>query len=63
MRVLDATVTRRTRSGDILGPQHRVPVETAIKAMTLWSAYQFFEEDEKGSIEAGKARRLRDPDE
>jgi predicted amidohydrolase YtcJ len=54
MRVLDATVTRRTRSGDILGPQHRVPVETALKAMTLWSAYQFFEEDEKGSIEAGK---------
>ena len=54
MRVLDATVTRRTRSGDILGPQHRVPVETALKAMTLWSAYQFFEEGEKGSIEAGK---------
>ncbi len=34
MRVLDATVTRRTRSGDILGPDQRVDVMTALKAMT-----------------------------
>jgi predicted amidohydrolase YtcJ len=54
MRVLDATVTRRTRSGDILGPQHRVEVMTALKAMTLWSAWQHFEEKTKGSIEVGK---------
>ena len=54
MRVLDATVTRRTRSGDILGPAHRVDVMTALKAMTIWPAWQHFEEDEKGSIEVGK---------
>ncbi len=54
MRVLDATVTRRTRSGDILGPQHRVDVITALKAMTIWPAYQHFEEQTKGSIEVGK---------
>ncbi len=54
MRVLDATVTRRTRSGDILGPAHRVDVLTALKAMTIWPAWQHFEEDEKGSIEVGK---------
>lgn len=54
MRVLSATVTRRSRSGDIIGPVHRVPVETALKAMTLWPAWQHFEEDTKGSIEAGK---------
>jgi hypothetical protein len=54
MRVLDATVTRRTRSGDILGPAHRVDVITALKAMTLWPAWQHFEEDDKGSIEVGK---------
>jgi predicted amidohydrolase YtcJ len=54
MRVLSATVTRRTRSGDILGPQHRVPVPIALKAMTLWPAYQHFEEGSKGSIEVGK---------
>jgi predicted amidohydrolase YtcJ len=54
MRVLDATVTRRSRSGDILGPTHRVDVVTALKAMTIWPAWQHFEENDKGSIEAGK---------
>ena len=54
MRVLDATVTRRSRSGDILGPEHRVDVMTALKAMTIWPAWQHFEEDRKGSIETGK---------
>lgn len=39
MRVLAATVTRRTRSGDILVPHQRVDVLTALKAMTLWPAY------------------------
>lgn len=58
MRVLDATVTRRTRSGDILGPQHRVDVMTALKAMTLWAAWQHFEEKTKGSIETGKLADL-----
>ena len=54
MRVLDATVTRRSRSGDIIGPAQRVDVMTALKAMTIWPAWQHFEEDAKGSIEAGK---------
>jgi predicted amidohydrolase YtcJ len=54
MRVLDATVTRRTRSGDILGPSQRVDVITGLKAMTIWPAYQQFEEASKGSIEVGK---------
>ncbi|MGD8555796.1 MAG: amidohydrolase [Chromatiales bacterium] len=58
MRVLDATVTRRSRSGDILGPQHRVDVITALKAMTIWPAWQHFEEDMKGSIETGKLADL-----
>ncbi len=54
MRVLSATVTRRSRSGDIIGPRHCVPVATALKAMTIWSAHQHFEEASKGSIEVGK---------
>ena len=54
MRVLAATVTRRTRSGDILGPDQRVDVMTALKAMTIWPAWQHFEENAKGSIEPGK---------
>ena len=54
MRILSATMTRRTRSGDILGPAQRVDVTTALKAMTLWPAWQHFEEADKGSIEVGK---------
>jgi len=54
MRVLAATVTRRTRSGDILGPHQRVDVMTALKAMTIWPAWQHFEESNKGTIEVGK---------
>jgi len=54
MRVLDATVTRRSRSGDIIGPAQRVDVLTALKAMTIWPAWQHFEEETKGSIETGK---------
>jgi len=54
IRVLDATVTRRSRTGDILGAEHRVPVWTALKAMTIWPAYQHFEEADKGTLEVGK---------
>jgi predicted amidohydrolase YtcJ len=55
MRVLDATVTREARGSErILGPQHRVDVITALKAMTIWAAYQKFEEKSKGSLEVGK---------
>jgi hypothetical protein len=54
MRILDATVTRRSRSGDIIGPAQRVDVITALKAMTIWPAYQHFEEASKGSLEVGK---------
>ncbi len=58
MRVLAATVTRRSRSGDIIGPSHRVDVMTALKAMTIWPAFQHFEEKTKGSIEVGKLADL-----
>jgi predicted amidohydrolase YtcJ len=54
IRVLSATVNRTTRSGKVLGPEHRVEPIVAIRAMTLWAAYQHFEESTKGSIEVGK---------
>ena len=54
IRVLSATVNRTTRTGYVLGPQHRVEPLVALKAMTLWAAYQHFEEKTKGSIEVGK---------
>ena len=55
MRVLDATVTRVARgSGKVIGPDQRVDVITALKAMTIWPAWQHYEEKSKGSIEVGK---------
>jgi hypothetical protein len=55
IRVLAATVNRVARgSGDVVGAEHCVPPLMALKAMTLWAARQYFEEDAKGSIEVGK---------
>ena len=58
MRVLSATVTRRTRSRDILGADERVSVEVALKAMTIWAAWQHFEDGRKGSLARGKLADL-----
>ena len=54
IRVLSSTVNRTTRSGYVLGPHQRVDTLTGLKAMTLWPAYQHFEEKTKGSISPGK---------
>ena len=54
MRILDSAVNRVTRSGDILGEKHRLRPMDALKAMTIWPAYQHFEENSKGSLEVGK---------
>ncbi|MDH4109386.1 MAG: amidohydrolase [Gammaproteobacteria bacterium] len=58
MRVLASTVNRTTRSGRVIGAAHRVDPEIALKAMTSWAAWQNFEEDDKGTIEAGKLADL-----
>lgn len=58
MRVLSATVTRTSRSGAVLGPKHQVRVIDALRAMTIWPAWQHFEEKTKGSIEVGKLADL-----
>ncbi len=54
IRVLAATVTRVSRSGQIIGPDERVSAYVGLKSLTEWSAYQHFEEDSKGTIEVGK---------
>lgn len=54
MRVLDATVNRVTRTGYVLGPGQRITPYEGLKAMTIWGAKQYFEEDTKGSIKVGK---------
>lgn len=54
MMMLDATVNRVTRSGKLLGADQRVSPYVALKSMTDWAAYQYFEEDKKGTLSAGK---------
>jgi predicted amidohydrolase YtcJ len=49
-----SATTRVTRSGQVLGPDERVDPLTAIEALTINAAYQYFEEATKGSIEVGK---------
>ena len=58
MRLVSITVNRRTRSGHILGPHQRPTVMQALHAVTLGGAYQYFEEDTKGSITIGKQADL-----
>jgi len=58
MRLVSITVNRETRSGHILGPDQRATVLEALHAVTLGAAYQYFEEDEKGSITPGKRADL-----
>ena len=54
MRLVWSAVNRLTRSGQTLGQEQRIPVSEALKAITINGAYQYFEEDGKGSLEAGK---------
>ena len=58
MRLVSITVNRQTRSGYILGPEQRATVMEALYAITHGAAYQYFEEDEKGSITSGKRADL-----
>tara|TARA_B100000959_G_scaffold246213_1_gene271472 strand:- start:2566 stop:4230 length:1665 start_codon:yes stop_codon:yes gene_type:complete len=58
MRLVSITVNRQTRSGYILGPEQRATALEALYAITQGAAYQYFEEDEKGSITPGKRADL-----
>lgn len=47
-------VNRCTSSGEVLGPEERIDVITALKSMTIYGAQLNFTEDRVGSIEEGK---------
>lgn len=49
---------RVTKTGVELSGEERIGVYEALKAMTVYGAYQYFEEDKKGTIEEGKLADL-----
>ncbi len=51
-------VFRQTHGGDVLGPQQRIDVMSALRSVTIDAAWQVFREDAIGSIEAGKLADL-----
>lgn len=58
LMMLDATVNRVTRSNYVLGADERVSPYMALKSMTDWAAYQYFEDQHKGTITQGKLADL-----
>ncbi|RZV55561.1 MAG: amidohydrolase [Pseudomonadales bacterium] len=58
IRLMWIAVNRETRSGYVLGPDQRVGAEHALHAITQAAAYQYFEEQYKGSITLGKQADL-----
>lgn len=58
LRLVQIAVNRETRSGYVLGPDQPIGVEEALWAVTRGAAYQYFEEDEKGSLLVGKRADL-----
>lgn len=51
-------VNRETKNGILLGKEEKIEVINAIKAVTINAAYQYSEENEKGSIKEGKLADL-----
>ena len=54
MRTVSCAVNRVTKSGQILGEAERISVLEALKAITVYGAYQYHEEGMKGTIAVGK---------
>jgi hypothetical protein len=54
LRILDAAVNRTTRSDYLLGADQRMTPYQALKSITEWAAYQYFDEDIKGTLAVGK---------
>ncbi len=51
-------VNRTSKSGKVIGPDERIGVMQALRALTVESAHQYREERERGTLEAGKVADL-----
>jgi predicted amidohydrolase YtcJ len=58
MRLVWTAVNRVSRSGQVIGADERVSPYVALKTITDYAAYGYFEEGSKGTLEAGKRADL-----
>lgn len=58
MMVVWTAVNRISRNGEIIGADERISPYQALQAITSNAAYQYFEEDKKGTLEKGKLADL-----
>lgn len=58
MMVVWTAVNRISRNGEIIGANERISPYQALQAITSNAAYQYFEEDKKGTLEKGKLADL-----
>ena len=58
MFVMWTAVNRISRAGVVIGPDQRITPLEALKAITINAAYQYAEEQTKGSLEPGKLADL-----
>ncbi len=58
LQLVWAAVNRFTAEGPVAGPLHRVPLDAALKAITIEAAYSIQMEKRVGSIEVGKDANL-----
>ncbi|HAK76893.1 MAG TPA: amidohydrolase [Runella sp.] len=56
--LLWTSVERKSRSGKVIGPEERLTPLEGLRAITINGAYEYFEENAKGSIEKGKLADL-----
>ena len=58
LALVDAGVNRLSGSGQVVGPDERIPPYDALRAVTATAAYQLKEEKMKGTLEPGKLADL-----
>lgn len=58
LQLVWAAVNRTTYEGQVAGERHKVPLDAALKAVTIDAAYSIQQEKKVGSIEVGKDANL-----
>ncbi len=54
LQLVWSAMTRMTAEGEVAGPEQRIDIDTALKAITIDAAYSIRLEDEIGSVTPGK---------